>query len=274
MKMALDRITQVTTGFERPEWYFRERSFNIRLRAETVRHFLQGSRPGRILDIGCGDGSNSLQLLTPQNHVTLLDRSANMLARAMSKIPPGLSTFVEILNEDFMTAKLEASSYDLVICLGVLAYVEDVRSFISRVCSLLKPSGTVIMECTDSRHLINRLGRKLDVVRNLVNPPTIPLILHTSSEVTDVFNQLGYGIRGAYRYALPPPGVRFLLSQAALYRIVRTMHGTALHNRLPCLGDECIYHFSRARALKACRKGGRTEASPDRYSKHRVLRCI
>ena len=74
----------------------------MRIRIETVREFLKNPRFGHILDIGCGDGSISLPLLTTENRLTLLDMSEGMLARAKSGIPAGLSGSVETLKSDFM----------------------------------------------------------------------------------------------------------------------------------------------------------------------------
>ena len=64
-----------------------------------------------------------------------------MLARARSRIPAGLSDRVEIIKGDFMSAPLEAGAYDLIICLGVLAYVDATRDFIAKLASLLRPVG-------------------------------------------------------------------------------------------------------------------------------------
>jgi len=56
------------------------------------------------------------------------------------------------VNDNIMQAKLGAGSYDLIICLGVLAYIEDPQRFVEKLLSLLKPGGSVVVECTDSSH--------------------------------------------------------------------------------------------------------------------------
>ena len=243
-----DRSARVKRGFEQPEWYLRQRSFNIRLRAEVVQEFLRGAEFGNILDIGCGDGSLSVPLLTARNHLTLVDMSKAMLEIASSRVPVEYSAQVKIVNESFDQASLAPASYDLIIGVGVLAYLQDTRAFVERIALLLKPGGRVITECTDSSHLVNCLGRGFGRVRNLLRSSKVPLILHTSKEVEGAFKRLGFEPCGSFRYSLPPPGVRRVLNQAALYKMVRTFHGNATHNRAPWMGDECLYYFKQSKA--------------------------
>ena len=87
----LTHLDQVRSLFEEPEWYFSRRAFDIRIRVETVQELVRLSGDARILDIGCGDGSISVPLLTGKTSLTLLDLSAKMLSIAKSKVPPGLS---------------------------------------------------------------------------------------------------------------------------------------------------------------------------------------
>ena len=135
--------------------------------------------------------------------------------------------------------------YDLIICVGVLAYVHNAHSFAEKVLSLSTPGGDVILECTDSDHPISILGRAFGAVRGLISRPRVPLVLHTSREVIDIFSRLGFSLRNVFRYSLPPPGVRRVLSQTFQYKSVRTLYGCPKRNRMPWLGSECIYHFRR-----------------------------
>lgn len=238
-----DRSALIKRGFEQPAWYLRKRSFNIRLRAEIAQEFLGGRRFQNILDIGCGDGSISVPLLKTHNRLTLLDLSSTMLDIARSRVRAELRPQMSAVNEPFMQASLPQAPFDLIISIGVLAYVEDTRGFVTRIASLLAPGGYVLMECTDSSHFVNYLGRILGRMRNLLVRSEVPLSLHTSSEVEAIFRDLGFLQCGAFRYSLPPPGVRRILSHNSLYRMVRVLHGTAAHNRMPRLGDECLYCF-------------------------------
>ncbi len=215
----------------------------MRLRVETIQDFLKHLPFQRILDVGCGDGSISLPLLTPENRLTLLDMSDGMLARARSRIPAGLSDHVKIIRGDFMSAPLEGGSYDLIICLGVLAYVDATRDFIEKLASLLRPGGRVVVEWTDNHHIVNRLQQPYHRIMGLFAGEKVRLAAHSTAEILGEFNRLGFETAGSYRYCSPLPVIRRLLGQKGNYRLIRALHGTVGSNRAPWLGDECICHF-------------------------------
>jgi ubiquinone/menaquinone biosynthesis C-methylase UbiE len=242
---SLRDTARVKLGFESPEWYLQSRSFNIRIRAETVKEFLGDVKCESILDIGCGDGSISLPLLTAHNQLTLLDMSETMLSIARARVPAELAARVHTINENFTHATLDSGSFDLIVCLGVLAYIRDASGFLERIQSLLRPGGHVIIECTDSSHPVNVLRRALGAVRGAISPSKIPLVLHTSAEIISLLTQFGFNLHGAFRYSLPPPGSRRIFSQHFHYQGVRALFGSPAHNRFPWLGSECIYHFTR-----------------------------
>src|ERR1039458_272329 len=72
----------VKAAFERPQRYLDKRRCDIRIRAETVRSFTAGQTFTRVLDVGCGDGSISLPLLSQATRMTLLDLSSGMASIA------------------------------------------------------------------------------------------------------------------------------------------------------------------------------------------------
>ena len=240
-----NRLIETKKAFENPDWYLRSRDYNIRIRTDAVKAFAQKPEYHRVLDIGCGNGSISLPLLTPNNRLTLLDVSSAMLSIARSRIPEELLDHVESVNKSFMEAQLEPSAYDLILCIGVLAYVEDLQSFCSKLVSLLAPGGMVIVECTDSSHFVNHLIATYARLRTLVVPPKVPLCLRPSAIVERVFSSLGLHLQGTYRYALPLPIIGKCFSQGFHYRTIRAMFGSPLANRNSWFGNECIYCFSK-----------------------------
>jgi SAM-dependent methyltransferase len=62
---------------------------------ETVQELVRLSGDARVLDIGCGDGSISLPLLTGKTSLTLLDLSAKMLSIAKYRGMHRLKSFHE-----------------------------------------------------------------------------------------------------------------------------------------------------------------------------------
>jgi SAM-dependent methyltransferase len=235
----------IKQAFEQPHWYLKKTAYNIKIRVETVKQFVKDTRRESILDIGCGDGSLSLHLLNEKNRLTLLDRSKSMLEIASSHIPEGLSHHVRILNEDFMTAQLDRLSFDLIICVGVLAYVENLRLFLGKIASVLTPGGTVIIECSDGNHFIRRAYRAYGALRRGLGTRDFQTVSRPSSEVLATFKELGFELCDGFRYSQPFPVIRKLLPQTMSYRAIRLVYGTAAQSRADWLGSECLYHFKR-----------------------------
>jgi ubiquinone/menaquinone biosynthesis C-methylase UbiE len=239
----LDNTTLIKQAFEQPQWYLGGTEYNIKLRAETVAEFVNLNKIGSILDVGCGDGSLSAGLLNAHNRLTLLDQSQTMLGIASSRVPPGLASRVQAINRGFMEADLEPQSFDLILCVGVLAYVEQRREFITRIKSLLKPGGAVIAECTDGAHFVNHLVVAYHALRRVSKPGQMRTVVAPSSGVLTIFQDLGFDLCGSFRYSLPLPLIRKLMSQKTSYRTLRCLFGTATRNRNAWLGNECIFYF-------------------------------
>lgn len=245
------RLLETKQSFKHPQWYFQKRSYHVRIRTEVVTEFLKDSTFERMLDVGCGDGSISLPLLTSARHLTLLDMSEAMLALARERISPELKTRVKIINNDFMGADLESASYDLIICLGVLAYVDDLELFLRKLDSLLKPGGSVIIEWTDGHHPMSWLGRPYYKLKERLSRQKPEFCLPRSAEIIEGFRNLGFTTAGSYRYCSPLPLVRRVLGPELNYRVIRMVHGKAGGNRAAGLGEECIFHFRKMPANAA-----------------------
>jgi ubiquinone/menaquinone biosynthesis C-methylase UbiE len=235
----------IVEAFERPQWYVTSQAFNIKIRVETIQEFTRNLQPENILDIGCGDGSLSLPLFNESNHITFLDRSKSMLDLVSSRIPSGWANRIALLNMDFMDAHFEEQRFDLIICVGVLAYIADRASFIRKVVSLLRPGGTLIMECSDGAHIYTRVNRLYEAIRVKIGGAEFPTIARPASEVKALVEEYGCEYRDAFRYSLPPYAVRRFLTQAVSYNLIRFLFGTTGRNRGAWCGNECLFHFKR-----------------------------
>ncbi len=239
-RAAVSRLPRVKKLFEAPAWYLEGTSFNIRIRQETVRNLVAGSRFRRILDIGCGNGAISIPLLRPDNRLTLVDVSRAMIAIARSNIPAELAENVELLNKDLMVAPLEPHAYDLIVCLGVLAHVESPSATLARVASLLRPGGTLILEFTDAFHPLGRLNMLYHKLRDALRGSTFSPNLLSHRDVFGMLETVDLRLVSTYRYGMWLPLLHKLFSQGALYSMVRAMFGTSENNRNACLGNAYI----------------------------------
>jgi 2-polyprenyl-3-methyl-5-hydroxy-6-metoxy-1,4-benzoquinol methylase len=238
------KVSQVKKAYERPHSYLTRRRYNINIRAETVQAFVNNATFKRILDIGCGDGSMSLPLLTSKNRLVLVDMSSSMLSIARAGVPSELLSNVEIINEDFMTAKLESHSYDLVLCIGVLAHVDSPSALVDKITSLLAPGATLIMESTDSAHPANRFVALYHKVLRQIRGKGYAFNLISSSDVVEMLDKRRITLSSIYRYSLLSfPGMDRFIPQGFLRALIRVMYGTPQRNRNAKLGKECIYMF-------------------------------
>ena len=161
------------------------------------------------------------------------------------RVPANLIGNVNFVQADLLTLPLEENSYDVVICMGVLAHVTSPAEIIRKAAALLKPGGKLILECTDSRHYVRRFLRLPSHFMTLFRPGSYKLNELTGREVLAMAEASGLELNATFRYSWPPPGSQRIFSQDSLYSMVRRVFGDAQHKRNQWLGFEYIYCLSR-----------------------------
>jgi len=167
-----------------------------------------------------------------------------MLSIAKSRVPPEIAENVETINQDFTTAQLKPKSFDLILCIGVLAHVTSPADFIAKMVSLLKPGGSIIVECTDSRHFLSRMVFLFYKGWGLLRPTTYSLNAISYSEIMKILGDYQLQPKAKFRYAAAIPGSYRLFSQGSLYKFTRHIFGTPSANRNAWLGNEYIGLFT------------------------------
>jgi 2-polyprenyl-3-methyl-5-hydroxy-6-metoxy-1,4-benzoquinol methylase len=239
-----NQMEHVKVVFDNAEWYLKGWRHSIRIREETVKDLVRDREYKRILDIGCGDGSISIPLLRPGVQLTLLDISDSMLVHARHRIPPGLESAVDFVNQDFLEASLPVG-YDLILCIGVFAHVGSPSAVVEKIGNLLAPGGCVIAESTDPHHVVTRVARAYSKVRELLTPATYELKALSAEQVTEMFAGQQLELSAMYRYSLPLPGMTHVLSEHSLYRLNRMLFGRYPNGKNAVLGNELIYQFHK-----------------------------
>jgi ubiquinone/menaquinone biosynthesis C-methylase UbiE len=243
----VERVKRVEKFFDQAHNYLGRNGYDIRIRAETVSRFLGQRDFTSMLDLGCGDGSISLPLLTVERHLTLLDVSSNMLAVAQSRVPQELHDNVDLINCDFLQASLRPESYDVVICIGVLAHVFAPVDVLAKVASILKPGGLLILQCTDSSHFVRRFVDLYHRGLRFIRPALYTAAPLTNSGVLEMTEKQRLEVRARFRYSSGLPGFHRIFSQSTLYRMIRRIFGDCENNRNVWLGSENIYLLERQR---------------------------
>ena len=157
------RLERARTHFANPSPYLTG-NYNVSLRARIVKQLLGEISNCRILDLGCGDGTISLQFLAANNHITLVDSSDGMLERAKRNTPSESVTHVDYVCRDIFEFNADAR-FDVVFCIGVLAHVSSTEGAIAKVADHLKPGGRCVFQITDDSQLIHKINRSFYSVR-------------------------------------------------------------------------------------------------------------
>jgi SAM-dependent methyltransferase len=184
--------------------------------------------------------------------LTLFDRSAAMLKLARSRVTQELASRVESIRGEFLATPFEAEKYDLIVCLGVLPYVEVSLAFIRKISSLVKPGGTLITDCTDANHVVSRLRNWHRAVMGLIKPPKVWPYQRSSAACLVEYESCGLKVQRSYHYCLPPPLIERLASDEFHRRMIYYIFGKPPSNRNAWLGNEGIYCLKRIDASGMC----------------------
>jgi 2-polyprenyl-3-methyl-5-hydroxy-6-metoxy-1,4-benzoquinol methylase len=143
-----------------------------KVRSEIVRRHLEStalsrsSGKPRILDVGCGDGRDSLWLACSGFDVIAVDPASKMLEAANSKYlkvkTPGSVEFHQG-DIDFALTKFGSEAFDLVLSHGVAMYQERPADFITTHLQLLRPSGILSLLTKNADALAFRAVREATV---------------------------------------------------------------------------------------------------------------
>lgn len=96
----------------------------------------------QLLDIGCGAGQMAFWCAALGHQVTLIDRSAPLLAEAQRKAAAlNLADRIQFICGDALTDITAQNNYDGVLCHAVLEWVEDGEKLLQTCIQALKPNG-------------------------------------------------------------------------------------------------------------------------------------
>jgi SAM-dependent methyltransferase len=122
-----------------------------------------GHHPRRVLDIGCGQGTQALLLARRGHVVTGLDSSAQLLddfRAALTAEPAEVGDRVRLVQgeADAVTGLFAASSFDVVLCQGVLMYFADPGPLLDAIAQVVVPGGLVSLLVRNGDALAMRPG--------------------------------------------------------------------------------------------------------------------
>lgn len=124
--------------------------------ARQLAEALPTGRALRVLDIGCGQGTQAIALAREGHQVIGLDHSPGMLAMAAAaagREPPGVRDRIQLIQaraDD--VGQLITQSIDVACCHGVLMYADDPGLILDQITAVLVPGGiaSILVRNADS----------------------------------------------------------------------------------------------------------------------------
>ena len=103
-----------------------------------------------LLDIGCGAGNYTLEMLTqiPNLHCTLVDLSRPMLDKALERVSRQTPQTVQVLQGDIREVPLSENHFDIILAGAVLHHLRDDQDWtktFEKLFKLLKPGGCLMI---------------------------------------------------------------------------------------------------------------------------------
>lgn len=244
MKMEQDKSRLVKELFEDTALYLTY-DYNLRIRKETVEAFTVGMSFRSVLDMPCGTGDMSVALLNRVQKLTLVDISSNMLQLAEKKIPSEQRSKAELINGDFFDLPFKAQSFDLVICLGLLAHVNSPEQLLKKLSGLIMPDGLLIIQNTNASHFYSHLIRFYLGLRSVVKKQPYKLNKVKASLVEHILRDNGFELVRLYRYNQSFLGLSNLFSNDRKYELTRKFFGDATQARHASWGSDYTYLFRK-----------------------------
>lgn len=152
-------------------------------RRRLVREAIRAAPGERVLDLGCGPGFTSAELLDdvgPEGAVVGVDRSEEMLAVAAGRCAGRPATF---RHADATSLPLPDGSFDAAVAVQVLEYVPDVAAALAELYRVLRPAGRVLVWDVDWATVSwyspdpARMGRVLDAWDGHLAHRSLPSVL-------------------------------------------------------------------------------------------------
>ncbi len=159
-------------------------SRHFKTRLDTVTQWLakpiNGTAQYKVLDYGCGSGVFMASLLEMGHTVFALDASPGMVTQVRARLQASDNVLlakaidnVDVVNpESLLHPFLDASytSYQAVISMGVLEYIDDWQAVFEKLAIVLEPEGTMVISVPNKQSILRGLEGIIYKCRGVLKP--------------------------------------------------------------------------------------------------------
>jgi len=138
---------------EEAHYFEGQREQRLAVARQVIRQLARcGVAPGRLLDVGCGDGLLLALAARGGWEVWGVDTSPEVLARARAEVPEA-----HLAAEDLVRADLPLEAFDAITLINVLEHVPHPRQVLARCAQLLRPGGVLLIHVPNAGGIRARL---------------------------------------------------------------------------------------------------------------------
>jgi SAM-dependent methyltransferase len=181
-------------------------SFNFRMRLRVTCELASGSA-GRLLDCGPGTGEITSAVLKSGkfHHATVVEISPAMLQTAKELLTSQVTNAkLEFIQSDVFNFKPFDSSFDLILCLGLIAHTGRLDILLPHLKPMLAPAGRIILQTTLTDHLGTRILRAF-TSRNELARRGYRISWFSQRDIADACDSAGLRIFEVQRHSLGIP---------------------------------------------------------------------
>jgi ubiquinone/menaquinone biosynthesis C-methylase UbiE len=238
-------------------------------RLEIVSRLIVDRFPGdtRVLDLGCGAGVLTERLVAAGFSVDAVDMAPDMLEFSKQRLAKYDASKYRLARAECQQLPFPDVAFDLVACIGVFGYMDDVDSAIREIKRVLRPGGTLILSIRNLDHVtvfdglfwlkapflgLRKLVRRARAHAGNGAPPRHSIAIYDQpKKVERIFGSFGFALRDFHGAGYGPPtfGGKSLISEdrakklsRALTRGVRAAHVEA---QAKWYADISVYVFER-----------------------------
>ena len=139
-------------------------------RKKIILNFIRDKK-GSLLDVGCGDGSISVNLLKTNKFikkVTFLDFSEQMIKITKNKTKNLIGVKKKYIIGDIFLTKTK-NKYDIILAVGILGHIKNIEKLMKLLKKKSKKNGLIVIQFTKQNHLFSNIYKKIMNLTNIKN---------------------------------------------------------------------------------------------------------
>lgn len=233
-------------------------NFVIDLRRDVAWQYFKDRSFERVLDVGCGDGRISIDLVEKARIARFVDASPQMIdaARVILRTQGLSQVETHCYNFEHGTHPLEEDRYDLIVCTGVLAHVDDPARMLQKLIKLADKTAVVLLQNTDASHPYSLMVNAVKDVCGWLGIKSKWTNRIKTKELVRLMSGEGFMVTRRYNYISSFPLVGALMPKECKYGINKLLFRKVATDKPSILGNESLILFERRYGSDSSQKSG------------------